>query len=171
MREPEPLGRMGADSLTDGFRGVNAQADTARFTACLEFLDGLPSSSRYKSYVCGLAPEAKGPSLDVGCGLGYDVLRIARRMPDDTAFGIDLSERLLDIARAQAGSLGAANADLQRMDAGDLEFPTDCLRRRASTDRSNTWRSQAGSWARRSGRSGRAAGSSWPSRTGAPSRG
>ena len=123
MSEPEALGRKAADCLADGFRSVDAQADTARFRACLEFLDGLPSFARYKSYVCDAAAESNGPSLDVGCGLGYDVLRIARRLPNETAFGIDLSEQFLDFARAQAGSLGVANADFRRMEAGDLEFP------------------------------------------------
>jgi SAM-dependent methyltransferase len=113
---------MAVDCLADGFRLVDAQADIARFAACLAFLDGLPSFSLYKSYVCDVAARSGGPSLDVGCGLGCDVLRVARRVPDHTAFGIDLSERFLDAARARAGSLGVANAEFRRMDARRLQF-------------------------------------------------
>ena len=113
---------MAADCLADGFRLVDAQADIARYAACLAFLDGLPSFAMYKAYVCDVAARASGPSLDVGCGLGYDVLRVARRVPGHTAFGIDLSDTFLDAARAQAEALGVANAQFRRMDARHLEF-------------------------------------------------
>ena len=135
---------MAVDYLADGFRLVDSQLDIAKFAACLAFMDGLPSFSMYESYVCEVAARSSGPSLDVGCGLGYDVLRVARRMPKYTAFGIDLSDRFVNSARAQAESLDVANAKFQRMDAHHLEFP-DGIFASSWIDRSlNTWRSRAG---------------------------
>ena len=95
--------------LASGFRTVDEQTDIAKFAACLTFLDSLPSFSMYKAYLCNLAVRSGGPSLDVACGLGYDVLRVAQRLPQYTAFGIDLSDKLLNAARTQAEALGVEN--------------------------------------------------------------
>src|SRR5690349_5488748 len=116
---------MAMDYLADGFRTIDAQRDIAKFAACLTFLDSLPSFSVYKSYLCDVAVRSGGPSLDVACGLGYDVLRVAQKLPQYTAFGIDLSDKFLNAARTQAEVLGAANVKFQRMDARNLEFPDE----------------------------------------------
>src|SRR5689334_13017252 len=111
---------MAADYLAEGFRLIDAEGNSSKFAACLAFLDGLPSFSLYKSYVCDVVMGSGGPSLDIGCGLGFDVCRVAQRVPDHPAFGVDMSERFIEIARAEAKSRGVTNAKFQSMDAGNL---------------------------------------------------
>jgi arsenite methyltransferase len=50
--------------------------------------------------------------LDLGSGGGIDVLLSARRVgPDGKAYGLDMTEEMLSLARANAARAGAANAE------------------------------------------------------------
>jgi len=50
--------------------------------------------------------------LDLGCGGGIDVLLSARRVgPAGTAYGLDMTTEMLDLARAHAQRAGAGNAE------------------------------------------------------------
>jgi ubiquinone/menaquinone biosynthesis C-methylase UbiE len=65
--------------------------------------------------------------LDAGCGDGLPLLSIARRHPDWTIVGVDLSEKLLAGARERAANRGLGNvslrqADLTRGPAWDADF-------------------------------------------------
>jgi ubiquinone/menaquinone biosynthesis C-methylase UbiE len=57
--------------------------------------------------------------LDVACGSGASALPAARCVgPSGTVLGVDLAERLLELARAKAGRLGLTNIQFQ---LGDME--------------------------------------------------
>jgi arsenite methyltransferase len=50
--------------------------------------------------------------LDLGSGGGLDVLLSARRVgPAGKAYGLDMSDEMLDVARTNAREAGAANAE------------------------------------------------------------
>lgn len=66
-----------------------------------------------------LAPAAGGRVLEVGCGKGHDLWRLARDHPRTAFFGLDLTPRHLAAARRRLGSL--PNAGLAR--GSYLELP------------------------------------------------
>jgi SAM-dependent methyltransferase len=67
--------------------------------------------------------------LDIGCGTGSTSRAAARRASRGSVFGVDLSARMIDVARARTAATGLANvrfqqADGQTHDFEDAEF--DC---------------------------------------------
>ncbi len=53
--------------------------------------------------------------LDLGSGAGLDVLLSARRVgPDGFAYGLDMTDEMLDLARAHAAEVGATNVQFLR---------------------------------------------------------
>jgi ubiquinone/menaquinone biosynthesis C-methylase UbiE len=60
--------------------------------------------------------------LDVGCGTGHVLERLAARSPECRLYGIDLSDKMLDVARRRVGS-----ADLRIADARRLPFERDSM--------------------------------------------
>lgn len=104
--------------LADGFRNVDRQSDVEKFKACLTAMQSLSSFRMYKEETYQLLkPEEGGVFIDVGCGLGFDVERLARTT-SAKIIGLDTSYELLGDARRRAGDLGIANADYVLADAG-----------------------------------------------------
>jgi ubiquinone/menaquinone biosynthesis C-methylase UbiE len=73
-----------------------------------------------------LFPPASGARvIDLGCGLGDTTLRLAEEVgPDGSAFGVDVGERFIEAAKAEAEEIGASNvsyavADVQVGELGD----------------------------------------------------
>ena len=62
--------------------------------------------------------------LDVGCGTGLTTRAAARAAPAGEALGVDLSGRMIDLARALAEREGVPNARFERADAQVHPFPT-----------------------------------------------
>lgn len=61
--------------------------------------------------------------LDVGSGTGYPALLVAQTVgPDGLVTGIDLAERMLDVARRKAASFGLTNVAFHEGDATTLPF-------------------------------------------------
>lgn len=58
---------------------------------------------------------AFGAALDIGCGAGELVLRLAKANPGSSVCGIDISAPLLDVARARCAEL--PNASFEQVDA------------------------------------------------------
>ena len=56
--------------------------------------------------IAGLAPPAGGTVLEVGCGTGRNLIAAAKRFPNARYFGIDISEAMLETARANAAKAG-----------------------------------------------------------------
>ncbi len=64
-----------------------------------------------------LAPPPGGRVLEVACGTGRNLIKAARRYPDATFYGFDISSAMLDTARA--GILRHGLADRVIIAAGD----------------------------------------------------
>jgi len=86
--------------------------------------DGLPDEAVAASLGCGnplmVADLREGERvLDLGSGGGIDVLLSAQRVgPTGYAYGVDMTEEMLDLARANAARAGADNVEFLR---GDIE--------------------------------------------------
>lgn len=69
--------------------------------------------------------SASSLALDVGCGVGDDVVAMASAAPNGLAVGVDPSARMLDHARKTAQSVPAAQ--FVRSDAVALPFRDECF--------------------------------------------
>ncbi|MGH3550867.1 MAG: arsenite methyltransferase [Pseudonocardiaceae bacterium] len=82
--------------------------------------DELPAEAVAASLGCGnplaVAELRDGETvLDLGSGGGIDVLLSARRVgPTGRAYGLDMTEEMLDLARANADRAGATNVEFLR---------------------------------------------------------
>lgn len=56
--------------------------------------------------IAGLAPPSEGTVLEIGCGTGRNLIAAARQWPDARFFGIDISEAMLETARAKVEAAG-----------------------------------------------------------------
>jgi SAM-dependent methyltransferase len=75
-----------------------------------------------------LAAAGIGPAdrvLDVGCGSGRTTLDAARLAPDGHAVGVDLSARMLAVARERARAAGLTNVTFVQADAQIHPFEPD----------------------------------------------
>jgi len=69
----------------------------------------------------------RGTIVDLGSGTGYLSIEIARNAPDVTVYGIDLSRKMVDIARRHSGGIEnvrfeLANAARLPFDDGSVDF-------------------------------------------------
>jgi SAM-dependent methyltransferase len=80
-------------------------------------LESIPSAAASASLGCGnptaVADLAEGETvLDLGSGGGIDVLLSARRVgPAGFAYGLDMTDEMLDLARRNAAEAGIANVE------------------------------------------------------------
>lgn len=90
--------------LATGFANVDARADVSVYADCLRLLDSLPYFQAYKRLALERLDLSPGLHvLDVGCGLGNDVRRIAAAVgPTGFVLGVDASQQLLLSAQAPA---------------------------------------------------------------------
>jgi arsenite methyltransferase len=86
--------------------------------------------------------------VDLGSGRGTDVMRLAEQVgPEGHAYGIDITEGMLDRARKTATKLGVTNATFLHADLADLPLPdesvdwvtSNCVLNHAS-DKLKVWR-------------------------------
>jgi SAM-dependent methyltransferase len=61
--------------------------------------------------------------LDIGCGTGQTSRDAARAATGGSALGVDLSARMIDLARRLAAEQGLANATFEQVDAQVHDFP------------------------------------------------
>ena len=111
------------DYLASSFRDVDSGA-VDKMVRCLTFMDGLPDFQHYKSTIIEtLHPEPGSTIADLGCGLGFDVRRLATLVgPKGKALGIDASHSFLTAARIASDGLPAASfiqADIQSLPLAD----------------------------------------------------
>lgn len=102
---------------------------------------------------CGTAvglctPEVGQVCVDLGSGRGTDVLRLAEQVgPTGHAYGIDLTEAMLEKARKTAQKLGVENATFVRSELERLALPdktadwviSNCVLNHAA-DKAQVWR-------------------------------
>lgn len=91
--------------------------------------DELPVAAVAASLGCGnptsVAELREGERvLDLGSGGGIDVLLSARRVgPAGFAYGVDMTDEMLDLARANAAQAGATNVEFVRGTIEDVPLP------------------------------------------------
>ncbi len=94
-----------------------------------EELDGLPEEAVLASLGCGnplaVADLHEGERvLDLGSGGGIDVLLSARRVgPSGFAYGVDMTDDMLTLARANAAKAGAGNVEFLKGEIEALPLP------------------------------------------------
>jgi SAM-dependent methyltransferase len=90
---------------------------------------GLPEAALRASLGCGnpvaVADLRPGETvLDLGSGGGIDVLLSARRVgPGGKAYGLDMTQEMLDLARANASAAGAGNVEFLRGQIEAIPLP------------------------------------------------
>jgi SAM-dependent methyltransferase len=90
---------------------------------------GLPAEAVQASLGCGnplaVADLREGERvLDLGSGGGIDVLLSARRVgPSGFAYGVDMTDEMLELARANAAKAGARNVEFRRGEIEALPLP------------------------------------------------
>lgn len=93
---------------------------------CLDYLNGLKFFKNYKSATWNaLDIRPQQIILDVGCGVGFDIIEMARQFPNTAFVGVDKSEGLLDIARSRAKSLSNTRFVINKAD--QLSFANACF--------------------------------------------
>lgn len=91
--------------------------------------DELPAAAVAASLGCGnptaVAELAPGETvLDLGSGGGIDVILSARRVgPTGHAYGLDMTDEMLDLARRNAAEAGVDNVDFLKGDIEDVPLP------------------------------------------------
>lgn len=100
------------------------------------------------SALAHVAAEAGQKCLDLGCGRGTDVMRLAQRVgPVGHAYGIDITDSMLDRARRTSEKLGVVNvtflkADLAALPIGNAEVDwvtSNCVLNHAN-DKAAVWK-------------------------------
>jgi arsenite methyltransferase len=95
--------------------------------------DQLPDTALLASLGCGnpTAVAALGPGetvLDLGSGGGIDVLLSARRVgPAGKAYGLDMTEEMLALARANAAEAGATNVEFLKGQIEAIPLPAQTV--------------------------------------------
>ena len=90
---------------------------------------GLPQEAVLASLGCGnplLVAELRAGEtvLDLGSGGGIDVLLSAKRVgPSGFAYGLDMTEEMLDLARANASRAGAENVEFLKGEIEQIPLP------------------------------------------------
>jgi SAM-dependent methyltransferase len=95
--------------------------------------DDLPEEAVLASLGCGnplaVAELREGERvLDLGSGGGIDVLLSARRVgPTGFAYGLDMTDEMLDLARANAFKAGARNVEFVKGQIEDIPLPDSSI--------------------------------------------
>ena len=95
--------------------------------------DELPSAAVLASLGCGnptaLAELHPGEVvLDLGSGGGIDVILSARRVgPTGRAYGLDMTDDMLDLARRNAAEAGVANVEFLRGRIEEIPLPSESV--------------------------------------------
>lgn len=108
--------------LASGFAEVDQEREISAYTECLELLGSLPYYRRSKYRTDKLLRLGPGATvLDVGCGLGDDVVRIAGKIaPGGRVTGVDASAQLIQVANSRAA--GGTGVEFRQADACRLPF-------------------------------------------------
>ncbi|GIK76359.1 MAG: hypothetical protein BroJett022_00490 [Actinomycetes bacterium] len=93
----------------------------------------LPGAAELASLGCGNPTAVAGlregeTVLDLGSGGGIDVLLSARRVgPSGTAYGLDMTDEMLELARSNRREAGVANAEFLKGTIEEVPLPDDSV--------------------------------------------
>ena len=114
--------------MDDPLRQAKAKA-TATYDAAADHFDDAPLGfwDRIgKRTIERLALSTGAKVLDVGCGTGASALPAAQAVgAKGSVLGVDLSARLLELARAKAKARGITNVEFRIADMTELGYPDD----------------------------------------------
>jgi len=104
------------------------------------FYNAIPARrfGKYYRFIADSIPVEEGRILDVGTGPGYLPIEIAKKNPSIEVVGIDVSEKMVEIAGKNAKDI--ANVDFVVMDANKLEFDDNYFDFIVSSGSSHHWR-------------------------------
>jgi arsenite methyltransferase len=114
----------------------DSESDASKFGEALydaEQRGELPDAAALASLGCGnptaVAELAEGETvLDLGSGGGIDVILSARRVgPTGRAFGLDMTDEMLALARKNAADAGVSNAIFLKGVIEDIPLPADSV--------------------------------------------
>ena len=106
-----------------------ADGDVGASLYSIEDRAALPQAAQLASLGCGnptaVAGIAEGETvLDLGSGSGIDVLLSARRVgPTGKAYGLDMTDEMLELARRNAAEAGATNVEFLKGHIEDVPLP------------------------------------------------
>ncbi len=115
---------------------ADGESDAAKFGEALydaEQRGELPEAATLASLGCGnptaVAELREGETvLDLGSGGGIDVILSARRVgPNGTAYGLDMTDEMLALARRNAAEAGVANAHFLKGVIEEIPLPADSV--------------------------------------------
>jgi arsenite methyltransferase len=136
VRQRYALAAVQADSgCCGGSCGATAGTDEAFGAALYDATDiaAIPVEAASASLGCGnplvVAELAPGERvLDLGSGGGIDVLLSARRVgPTGFAYGVDMTDEMLALARVNAAKADATNVEFRKGTIEDLPFDADSI--------------------------------------------
>ncbi len=112
-----------------GFADVDGRDDSMAYKRCLALLDSLPYFREYKQRSYELLNLSTGISvLEVGCGLGDDVFRMAARIgPNGIVVGVDASARMIEEAVGRIPT--STRVMFAQADARNLPFKDESFSR------------------------------------------
>jgi SAM-dependent methyltransferase len=84
-------------------------------------------ASYHDQFLAAAAIDPTANVLDIGCGSGQTTRDAARRAKAGSALGVDLSSRMIELARGLAEKEGVANATFRQADAQVHPFPDQCF--------------------------------------------
>lgn len=84
--------------------------------------------------IAGLEPPSGGTVLEIGCGTGRNLIRIARAYPGRACFGLDVSAEMLTTARQSVGRAGMSERIILKQ-ADATAFDPQALFGQAGFDR------------------------------------
>ncbi|MBX3052555.1 MAG: arsenite methyltransferase [Caldilineaceae bacterium] len=98
-----------------------------------EDLTELPEAAVASSRGCGNPQTIAGLKagevvLDLGSGGGLDVLLAARQVgPTGFVYGVDMTDKMLELARANAAKIGATNVEFRKGELENLPLPDNSV--------------------------------------------
>jgi ubiquinone/menaquinone biosynthesis C-methylase UbiE len=116
------------DYLSSGFSDIDHSNDPSFFSSCLVTLNSLPYFQDYKRKSFDLMNARVGSrALEVGCGLGFDAITLARIVGSTgQVVAVDSSQTMLEAARSRAENLGLS-IEFVLGDASRLDFDDGCF--------------------------------------------
>ncbi|MFH0940926.1 MAG: class I SAM-dependent methyltransferase [Candidatus Omnitrophota bacterium] len=95
---------------------------------------------QYKLMAKDISEAASGTILDIGTGPGVLPLEIGKLIPSARITGIDVSEKMIEIAQRNKKKYGLTNVDFMAMDANALSFDDNAFDMIISTDALHHWK-------------------------------